>query len=84
MVDLTQQNQETTKEVNRQRWQQRSEEHERNSKNEGTENDIEGGEHSRGTITQRVPHLEREIDQMKKVMDKMKDSMRRANHVDEN
>jgi len=30
-----------------------------------------------------VPHLEREMDQMKKAMEEMKDSIRRANHVDD-
>ena len=30
-----------------------------------------------------MPHLEREIDQMKKAMDEMKGNMRRANHIDD-
>jgi len=30
-----------------------------------------------------VPYLEREMDQMKKAMEEMKDSMRRENHVDD-
>ena len=47
------------------------------------ENDVEGGDQSRGTITRRVPHLEKEMDQMKKDMEEMKDSIRRANHVDD-
>ena len=34
-------------------------------------------------LSLRGPHLEREIDQMKKAMDEMKDSMRGANHVDD-
>ena len=56
-----------------------------NSDNEGAENGGDGGDHSRGTATRRVPQLEREreIDQMKRAMEEMKDSMRRANHVDD-
>ena len=30
-----------------------------------------------------MPHLEKEMDQMKKAMEEMTDSMRRANHVDD-
>ena len=47
------------------------------------ENDIEGGDQSKGTVTQRVPHLEREMDQMKKTIEEMKDSMRKVNLMDD-
>ena len=50
--------------------------------NEGVDNNAEGDQ-SRGTVTRRVPHLEREMDQIKKAMEEMKDSMKRANHVDD-
>ena len=30
-----------------------------------------------------MPHLEKEMDQMRKAMEEMKDSMRRTNHVDD-
>ena len=53
VVDLTQQNQELTREVNRQRQQRRDEEHGKNSKNGGMKNGVEGGDQSRGTITRR-------------------------------
>ena len=43
----------------------------------------ERGDQSRGTVTWRVPHLEKEMDQMRKVMEEMKDSMRRTYHVDD-
>ena len=46
-------------------------------------NGAEGGDHSRGTTTHRVPHLEKQMDQMKRAMEEMKDSMRRVNHVDD-
>ena len=38
---------------------------------------------SRGTTSRRVPHLEREIDQMKKVIDEMRENMRRTNSVED-
>ena len=38
---------------------------------------------SPGAVTRKVPHLEREMDQMKRVMEEMKDSMKRVNHVDD-
>ena len=38
---------------------------------------------SRGTIPKRVPHLEREMDQMRKVMDEMRENMRRTNPVED-
>ena len=39
--------------------------------------------HSRGIASQRVPHLEREMDQMKRVMDEIRENMQRMNHVDD-
>ena len=30
-----------------------------------------------------MPHLEREMDQMRRVMDEMRENMRRTNHVDD-
>ena len=38
---------------------------------------------SRGTMSRRVPHLEKEMDQMRKVMAEMKENMRRANPVED-
>ena len=38
---------------------------------------------SKATTLQRVPQLEREMDQMRKVMDEMKENMRRANLVED-
>ena len=81
MAKLTQQNQELTREVNRQH-QQHSGERGQNSRYEGDKNNAEGDQ-SKGTVTCMVPHLEKEMDQMKKVMEKMKDSIRRVNHVDD-
>ena len=82
MAELTQQNQELTREVNRHRHQQHGGERSQNVENEEADNNAEGDQ-SRGTVTRRVPHLEREMDQMKRVTEVMKDSMRRANHMDD-
>ena len=38
---------------------------------------------SRGTTSRRVPHLEREIDYMRKVIDEMRENMRRTNLVED-
>ena len=38
---------------------------------------------SRGTASRRVPQLEKEMDQMRKVMDEMKENIRRANLVED-
>ena len=50
--------------------------------NEGTDNNAER-EQSRCIVTCRVPHLEREMEQMKRAMEEMKDSIRIVNHVDD-
>ena len=39
--------------------------------------------YSRGTASRRMPHLENEMDQMRKAMDEMRENMRRTNHVDD-
>ena len=82
MAELTQQNQELTREVNRQHQQPCGEKWGQNSEYEGVKNNAEGDQ-SRGTITRWVAHLEMEMDQMKRAMEEMKDSTRRANHVDD-
>ena len=61
MAELTQQNQELTREVNRHHHQQHGGERSQNVENEEADNNAEGDQ-SRGTVTRRVPHLEREMD----------------------
>ena len=39
--------------------------------------------HLRGTASRRVPHLEKEMDQMRRAMDKTREIMRRMNHIDD-
>ena len=44
---------------------------------------MEHENHSRGTASRRVPHLEREMDQMRRAMDEIRENMRRTNPVDD-
>ena len=44
---------------------------------------IEIGSQLRGTISRTVPHLKEEMDQMKKVMEEMKENMRMANLIED-
>ncbi|XP_065636335.1 uncharacterized protein LOC136070378 [Quercus suber] len=82
MAELTRQNQDLQREINfrRQRHETRGEEREQSR--EGERN-LESENQSRGAASRRVPHLEREVDQMRKVMDEMRESMRRTNPVEE-
>ena len=36
-----------------------------------------------GTVSRRVPHLKKEMDQMRRVMDEMRENMIRINHIDD-
>ena len=82
MAELTRQNQELIREIHlrRQRYEAYGKEHDHNQGDE--KSDIPESQ-SRGTASRRLPHLEREIDQMRKVMDEMKENMRRTNPVED-
>ena len=82
MAKLTRQNQELTREINfrRQRHEAYGEEQ---GQSQGDGRNVEPESQSRGTTSRRMPHLEREIDQMTKVMDEMRENMRRANPVED-
>ena len=83
MVELTRQNQELTREISlRRQCYERYVEGQAQSQ-EDREGNAEPENQSRGTASRRVPHLEREMDQMRKVMDEMRENMRRANPVDD-
>ena len=71
MAELTRQNQELTREIGLRRQCQ--------------EGHAEGQaqNQSRGTASQRVLHLEKEMNQMRKVIDEMRENMRRVNLVDD-
>ena len=44
---------------------------------------LERKNHSRGTASRRVPHLENEMDQMRRAMEEMMENMRRMNRIDD-
>ena len=84
MAELTHQNQELTREINQKRQRnERCVEGQAQSQEVREGEDVKCENHSRGTASRRVPHLEREMDQMKRVMDEMRENMRRTNHVDD-
>ncbi|XP_065629266.1 uncharacterized protein LOC136068928 [Quercus suber] len=81
MAELTRQNQELTSEIERQRRKGHVEE-QAQSQEDRREN-AESENQSRGTTSRKVPHLEKEVDQMRKVMDEIKENMRRTNLVED-
>ena len=84
VAKLTRQNQKLTREITLRRQH-----HERYVEGQAQSQEVREGENakrenqSRGTASQRVPHLEREMDQMRKAMDKIKENIRRKNPVDD-
>ena len=82
MAELTRQNQELTREINIRR--QRHEGHTKGqSQSKKGRGNAKPESQSKGTTSQRVSQLEREMDRMRKVTDKMKVNMRRANPVED-
>ena len=55
----------------------------KNVKSHDDRENIEIGSQLRGTTSRTVPHLKEEMDQMKKVMEEMKENMRRANSIED-
>ena len=82
MAELTRQNQELNREINLRRQRQGRTEGRAPSQEEGGEN-VESEDQTRGTTSRRVPHLEREMDQMRKAMEEMRENMKRTNPVDD-
>ena len=83
MVELTRQNQELNREIGLKRKRHgRYTEGQAQSQEGGAENAVPK-DHSRGTTLQRVLHLEREMDKMRKAINEMRENMRRANPVDD-
>ena len=83
MAELTRQNQELRMEINlRRQAREEHEEGEQTQSHDDREN-IEIGSQLRGTTSRTVPHLKEEMDQMKKVMEEMKENMRRANPIED-
>ena len=82
MAELTRQNQELTKELNskRQHHEGNTEGH---TQSQEDRRNAEPESQSRGTTSRRVPHLEKKMNRMRKVMDEMRENMRRANPVED-
>ena len=82
MAELTRQNQELTRKLNsrRQHCEGNTEGH---TQSQEDRRNAEPESQSRGTTSRRVPHLEKEMDQMRKVMDEMRENMRKANPVED-
>ena len=82
MAKLTRQNQELTRELNSRR-QHRERNTEGHTQSQEDTRNAEPESQSRGTTSQRVLHLEKEMDQMRKVMDEMRENMRMVNSVED-
>ena len=82
MAELTRQNQELTRKINlkKQHYEGYTEGQAQSQEDGG---DAEPKSQSRGTTSRRVPQLEREMDQMRKVMAEMRENMRRTNPVED-
>ena len=82
MAELTCQNQELTRELNSRR-QHREGNTEGHTQSQEDRRNAESESQSRGTTSGRVPHLGKEMDQMRKVMDEMRENMRMADPVED-
>ena len=82
IAKLTGQNQELIRELNSRR-QHRKGNTEGHTQSQEDRRNAEPESQSRGTTSRRVPHLEKEMDQMRKVMDEIRENMRRANPVED-
>ena len=80
IAELTRQNQELTREIGMRQHHGGHTEGQAQSQEVRGEN-VKPENQSRGTALRRVPHLEKEMDQMRRVMDEMRENMRRVNPV---
>ena len=83
MVELTHQNQELRMEINLRRQTREECEGGGQTQSHDDRENIEIGSQLRGTTSRTVPHLKEEMNQMKKVMEEMKENMRRANPIED-
>ena len=82
MAELTRRNQELTREINSKK-QHHEGYAEGQAQSQEDRGDAEPESQSRGTTSRRVSQLEREMDQMRKVMAEMRENIRRTNPVEE-
>ena len=83
MAELTRQNQELRMEINMRRQACEEREGGGQSQSQDDRENIEIGSQLRGTTSRTVPHLKEEMDQIKKVMEEMKENMRRVNPIED-
>ena len=83
MAELTRQNQELRMEINLRRQTREEREGGRQTQSHDDRGNTEIGSQLRGTTSRTVPHLTEEMDQMKKIMEEMKENMRRANPIED-
>ena len=83
MAKLTRQNQELRMEINLRRQAREECEGERKTQSHDDRENVEIGSQLRGTTSRMVPHLKEEMDQMKRVMEEMKENIRRANPIED-
>ena len=70
-------------EINQRRQAREEREGGRQTQSYDDRDNVEIGSQLRGTTSRMVPHLKEEMDQMKKVMEEMKENMRRANPIED-
>ena len=83
MTELTRQNQELRMEINMRRQTCEECEEGGQTQSHGGKENTEIGSQFRDTTSRTVPHLKEEMDQMKRVMEEMKENMRKANPIED-
>ena len=83
MAKLTRQNQELGMEINLRRQAREEREGGGQTHSHDDRENVEIGSQLRGTTSRTVPHLKEEMEQMKKVMEEMKENMRMANPIED-
>ena len=83
MTKLTCQNQKLRMEINLRRQTREEREGGGQTQSHDDRENIEIESQLRGTTSRTVPHLKEEMDQMKKVMEEMKENMKRANLIED-
>ena len=83
MAELTHQNQKLKMKINMRRQTREEREEGGQTQSHGDRENTEIGSQFRGTTSRTVPYLKEEMDQMKRVMEEMKENMRRANLIED-
>ena len=83
MAELTCQNQELRMEINMRRQTREEREEGGQTQSHGGKENTEIGSQFKGTTSRTIPHLKEEMDQMKRVMEEMKENMKRANPIED-